>query len=113
MGGNPTAAIPADTNLLYAGEMFDDDAQMYCNRARYYNPSNGTFNRLDPFAGSMQDPQSLHKYAYVHNNPINNIDPTGQFSLPEISLTTAIRAMMTTGPLVMPSTSSLKKGRSL
>ncbi len=46
-------------------------------RARYYNPASGSFNRLDPFAGNMQDPQSLHKYLYVHGDPIQGIDPTG------------------------------------
>jgi hypothetical protein len=34
---------------------------------------------MDDFAGNMQDPQSLHKYTYVHNNPINAIDPSGNF----------------------------------
>ena len=29
----------------------------------------------------MQDPQSLHKYLYVHGDPTNNIDPRGLFSL--------------------------------
>jgi hypothetical protein len=43
-----------------------------------YNPINGAFNRVDPYAGNMQDPQSLHKYAYVHNNPVNGIDPSGE-----------------------------------
>lgn len=51
---------------------------MYYNRARYYNPSNGLFNRIDPFAGSPQDPQSLHKYLYCHANPVNAIDPSGR-----------------------------------
>jgi hypothetical protein len=46
-------------------------------RARYYNPASGTFNRLDPFAGRMQDPQALHKYLYVHGDPIQGIDPSG------------------------------------
>jgi hypothetical protein len=46
-------------------------------RARYYNPSTGTFNRLDPFAGNTQDPQSLHKYLYTHGDPIQGIDPRG------------------------------------
>ena len=27
----------------------------------------------------MQDPQSLHKYAYVHGDPIRGVDPTGMF----------------------------------
>jgi hypothetical protein len=46
-------------------------------RARYYNTALGTFNRLDPFSGNLQDPQSLHKYLYVHGDPIQGIDPTG------------------------------------
>jgi Holliday junction resolvase-like predicted endonuclease len=39
----------------------------------------GRFNRLDTFAGNMQDPQSLHKYLYCHASPVNGIDPTGEF----------------------------------
>jgi len=35
LGGNPQT--PAATNLLYAGEQFDTDAQQYYLRARYYN----------------------------------------------------------------------------
>ncbi len=67
-----------DTNLLYAGEYFDSDSQQYYNRARWYNPLNGRFNRMDTYPGSPQDPQSLHKYLYAHNNPINAIDPSGR-----------------------------------
>ena len=72
-------ASSADTSMLYAGEQWDGNSEMYYNRARYYNPANGLFNRVDPYSGNMQDPQSLHKYAYVHNNPVNAIDPTGKF----------------------------------
>ncbi len=78
LGGNPTATSPAATNYLYTGEQFDEHAQHYYLRARYYNPLNGRFNRMDPYAGSPQDPQSLHKYLYCHNNPVSNIDPTGR-----------------------------------
>ncbi|TWU12655.1 hypothetical protein CA54_14790 [Symmachiella macrocystis] len=49
-----------------------------------YDPSTGRFNRLDPFAGNVHDPQSLHKYAYVHGDPVTNIDPTGQVSVPAV-----------------------------
>jgi RHS repeat-associated protein len=48
-------------------------------RARYYDPSVGQFTSMDPFAGDTNDPQSLHKYAYVHGDPINGIDPSGMF----------------------------------
>jgi RHS repeat-associated protein len=77
LGGNPTAGNPAATNLLYTGEQYDTSAQSYYLRARYYDPLTGRFNRMDPFAGNMQDPQSLHKYLYCHANPLNGIDPAG------------------------------------
>ncbi len=74
---DPGITPPQDTSLLYAGEMFDFSSQFYYNRARWYNPLNGRFNRLDPFAGSPYDPPSLHKYLYCHANPINGLDPSG------------------------------------
>ncbi len=77
--GNRLDNTSASTNLLYSGEWHDSTAQQYYLRARWYSPANGRFNRMDPFSGNSQDPQSLHKYLYVHNNPVNNIDPTGQF----------------------------------
>jgi RHS repeat-associated protein len=75
--GNPTSASPTQTNMLYAGEQWDNSAQMYYLRARYYDPLNGRFNQLDPYAGNNEDPQSLHKYLYCHANPVNGIDPGG------------------------------------
>jgi len=73
--------------MLYAGEHFDNDSQNYYLRARWYDSLSGRFNRMDPFPGSPQDPQSLHKYLYAHCNPINNIDPSG-LSLASFSLAT-------------------------
>jgi len=79
--GNAHGLTPgnAATSLLYAGEQYESIPNTYYLRARYYNPANGRLNRMDPFSGNSQDPQSLHKYLYVHNNPVNGIDPTGQF----------------------------------
>jgi len=65
------------TSLLYAGEYFDTDSQNYYLRARWYDSLSGRFNRMDPFPGNNQDPQSLHKYLYCHANPVNAIDPSG------------------------------------
>lgn len=66
------------TTLLYSGEMTDQLTGLQYLRARYYNPATGTFNRLDPFAGNLNDPQSLHKYLYTHGDPVNGIDPSGE-----------------------------------
>jgi len=60
------------------------------NSYALYNPSTGRFNRMDPFTGNKEDPQSLHKYAYCHNNPINNIDPSGNFTLKQTMVTLGI-----------------------
>jgi RHS repeat-associated protein len=91
------AASNADTSLLYAGEQYDGSADMYYNRARYYDPSNGRFNRTDPYAGNTQDPQSLHKYLYCHANPINGIDPTGMMNFSYVGqlVVTCIQAILT------------------
>jgi RHS repeat-associated protein len=62
---------------VLAGEWFDADAQNYYLRARWYDCYTGRFNRIDPFAGNNQDPQSLHQYNYTASNPINQIDPSG------------------------------------
>jgi len=77
-------------NLLYAGEQFDTDSQNYYLRARWYDSLTGRFNRVDPYAGNYQDPQSLHKYLYAHANPVNGVDPTGLFSLTGLIATATI-----------------------
>jgi RHS repeat-associated protein len=86
----------AATNLLYCGEMYDRHTAQYYLRARWYSPNTGRFNRLDPFGGDNQDPQSLHKYLYCHANPLNTIDPTGRISLSEINVSMVIQASLMT-----------------
>lgn len=47
-----------------------------------YQPSAGRFDRLDPFAGNLNDPLSFHKYGFVHGDPIQGADPSGlEFSI--------------------------------
>jgi RHS repeat-associated protein len=71
-----TACYPT---IGYSGELTDPTTGQQYLRARYYIPGTGRFNRVDPFEGDSQDPQSLHKYLYVHADPVNGVDPTGQF----------------------------------
>lgn len=46
---------------------------------RRYNRWWTRFEQPDPYDGSMNlnDPQSFNRYAYVQNDPVNHIDPTG------------------------------------
>jgi RHS repeat-associated protein len=49
--------------------------------ARYYSGAQGRFMSVDPVTITterMLDPQQLNAYAYVRNNPIRLIDPTGK-----------------------------------
>jgi hypothetical protein len=45
---------------------------------------------VDTFEGEITDPQSLHKYAYVHGDPIQGIDPTG-LSLSSLNVNISLR----------------------
>jgi RHS repeat-associated protein len=44
---------------------------------RQYAMNIGRFLRPDPVAGSIADPQSMNRYAYVANDPVNLVDPEG------------------------------------
>ncbi len=78
--GNPHGFTLANalTTHLYSGEQTDQLTGLQYLRARYYSPATGGLNRLDPFAGNLSDPQSLHKYLYTHGDPVNGVDPSGQ-----------------------------------
>ena len=49
---------------------------------RHYDPRQGRFTQVDPLgmaATSLADPQTLNMYSYVGNDPVNRVDPDGQF----------------------------------
>jgi RHS repeat-associated protein len=65
------------TTRLYCGEEWDPDLGMYYLRARYLNPNTGRFWTRDGYEERPEDPLPLHRYVYAGNDPINNIDPSG------------------------------------
>lgn len=67
------------------GEQYDPNLGFYYLRARFYNPSSGRFTQMDTWQGNMSDPVTLHKYLYANANPVNMIDPTGNFSLGSVT----------------------------
>jgi len=90
----------SQTSFGFTGEMSDPNELLFL-RARYYRPSIGTFTTLDPFEGMPCEPMSLNGYGYVHENPINWSDPTGNcpaciiFVLEAIALAVAAVAVAT------------------
>ena len=46
-------------------------------RARFYEPEMNRFSQKDILRGDAADPVSLNRYAYVRNDPLNFIDPSG------------------------------------
>jgi RHS repeat-associated protein len=76
--GNVVSQAGRTPNVyLYSGEHNDTSLGLLYLRQRYLSLPTGRFLTLDPFAGRVSDPQTLHKYAYVKNNPTNLVDPTG------------------------------------
>ncbi|MBN9693310.1 MAG: hypothetical protein J0M24_23960 [Verrucomicrobia bacterium] len=91
----PAGTTPVQNNYRYTGEQWDPDLGMYYLRARYYHPDFGRFWNMDTFEGSQSDPLSLHKYLYVHSNPVNGIDPSGhEFTLANVSISSGMQSVL-------------------
>ena len=76
-GGTFETSGTADDTHKYTGQVLDDNTGLYYYNARYYDPQLCTFISPDSVVQSQYDPQSLNRYSYCRNNPINNTDPTG------------------------------------
>lgn len=63
----------------FTGYEKDYETGLNFAQARYHSPTQGRFTSVDPEStGSDEnDPQSWNAYAYVRNNPLMFIDPTG------------------------------------
>jgi RHS repeat-associated protein len=60
-----------------SGKGRDSESGLDYFGARYYGSSMGRFMSPDLLGGTLSNPQSLNRYAYVMNNPLGAIDPTG------------------------------------
>ena len=78
-------------SYLYSGEQRDASLGLDYLRARYYDTITNRFMSQDMMLGRMNEPRSLHKYLYVEADPINKSDPSGNLTLPEVTVSTAMR----------------------
>ena len=68
----------------YAGEFWDAANGLQDLRARQYEPAAGRFRTVDTYEGRSEVPASLHKYAYVEQDPVNGTDPSGHESISSV-----------------------------
>ncbi|MGA8368162.1 MAG: RHS repeat-associated core domain-containing protein, partial [Candidatus Acidiferrales bacterium] len=78
-GGERAYTNTCQQNYKFTGKERDPESGLDDFEARYYGSSIARFTSPDdPFVGwQLNDPQSLNLYAYVQDNPINDVDPTG------------------------------------
>jgi RHS repeat-associated protein len=64
----------------------DSATGLYHMRARTYDPVTGRFTTPDPVDSVPQLPESYEPYSFANNNPQLFSDPTGLFTITEISV---------------------------
>jgi RHS repeat-associated protein len=92
----------------------DNESSLDFAQARYFSYNHGRFTSPDDFGNDsdLTDPQSWNKYAYVRNNPLNLVDPTGekveyQITVDTEKKTVTVTAIATFG--IWSSNSAIKK----
>ena len=77
-----TNGIAEKNPIRYRGYYYDTETSLYYLKTRYYDPEVGRFMTIDGI--EYLEPETingLNLYAYCGNNPVMNIDPSGNFFL--------------------------------
>lgn len=75
--GGPTIAYANKTQKGFTGHEEVDEFGLVNMRGRLMDPKLGRFTTTDPVIADVFDGQSFGAYAYVRNNPLSLVDPTG------------------------------------
>ena len=68
--------------LRYRGYFYDNETGLYYLQSRYYDPEICRFINADAFATTDADGVlSANMFAYCENNPVSNVDPSGELAL--------------------------------
>ena len=66
-------------SLRYRGYYYDNETGLYYLNSRYYDPAMRRFVNADGYVSTGQDETGYNMFAYCGNNPVNRVDPNGQF----------------------------------
>jgi RHS repeat-associated protein len=79
-------------------EMLDEVGIIHMN-GRIYDPRLGRFLQADPVVQDPTNSQSLNRYSYVWNNPLNATDPSGYFVFTLVAAVALAGAKLTVAEL--------------
>jgi RHS repeat-associated protein len=82
--GNVRSGGSMPTDIGYTGQRLDNSTGLMYYRARYYAQGLGRFISADTLVPDGKNPQAFNRYAYVLNDPLKYIDPTGNFTEKEL-----------------------------
>jgi len=94
------ASSPDGLNLKFTGKERDAESGLDYFGARYFSGAQGRFTSPDePFNDQYpSDPQSWNLYSYVRNNPLRNVDPSGEDCITATNQTqNSVTATVTSG----------------
>jgi RHS repeat-associated protein len=78
--GTPEQDVFSEVRAGFTGHEHDSDLGLINMRGRLYDPELGQFLQPDPYISSS-NPRAFNSYAYVMNNPLVNVDPSGFISV--------------------------------
>jgi RHS repeat-associated protein len=65
----------------FAGGFLDSSTGLYKFGTRYDDPTLGRWTQQDPVGGSLGDLNAANRYTYAGDDPINMVDPSGNFQI--------------------------------
>jgi len=74
---NHSNTCPSTYNYKFTGYERDPETGLDYAFARYYSSRLGRFMSPDPRGGDSSNPETLNRYTYVVNDPVNMTDPLG------------------------------------
>jgi RHS repeat-associated protein len=75
--GAQSSTGSAANERTFTGHVRDDSTGLLYMNARYQDPTVGRFVSPDTEIPDLDEPQDINRYSYVRNNPVNNVDVTG------------------------------------
>ena len=93
-GNDLASGVGVLNPFRYRGYYYDTETNLYYLQTRYYDPEVGRFLSQDDVSYLAPDNiNGLNLYAYCANNPVMNVDPTGQFVLASFLLGMGLAAL--------------------